>query len=409
GWFASDKENWENKDIYEEIRIFKHEKYNDWNIRVNFIDSIYELKEPKTFIFGYQATPVKPVLENYRHLSFWYVWHWARGYLDPIPGEEVILNPTSKSKLQDVLKIKDNNYPLLVLAGGARALCDYKGHILPEQWLYSKEWSGIKDERINFPKNNWAGHVYYGPARLDTSFQDFMVYYINQLIENYNIYGFYFDGAGSPLWSAREFLKRVYKLIKKKYPENVFIVVHSSTSLRSPVLAFADFQVNGENFNAGRLKVGAHYTEVLPVDRIFAEYTPTPWGWIPYFLPEFDEYYRELIAPTREMIALLKVHDVSISGAWCHYPTFQHFRNVIKDFGIGETDFIGYWKNPISHTNPEIKISVYKHIKEKKILLFVSNLTDKVQETQISIDKEKIGFSPTEFTDIENDFPLTLN
>ncbi|GEM_PF-4455568 len=406
-WFASDKENWENQKLYEEVRIFRHKSYNDWNIRINFIDSLYELNQTKTIVFGYQATPVKPMPEKYKHLSFKIIWHWARGYLDPIPGEAVTLNPKTKTTLEKAVKCEaEDTIPLLALAGGACAHSDYQGYVLPERWLYAEEWSGEKDTRINFPLNDWAGHVYYGPARLDTSFQDFMVYYINELIEKYNIQGIYFDGHGSPLWAARDFLKRVYKLFRRRHPEQTFILVHSSTQLQSPVLAFADFQWNGENFNAGILRVGAHYTEVLPIDRILAEYTGRQWGWVPYFLPELDEYYRKLIAPTREMIALLQVHDVFISGAWCHYPTFNHFKKVMREFDIADTVFSGYWEQPVFHTNSQVKISIYRHRKGKKILLFAANLTDKIQETVVSLDRRKLGFSPDYVRDVENDFPL---
>ncbi len=410
GWFAEQgsEKTWKNSRPYEELRLFKHNTHNDWNIRVNFIDSEYELTEELVFVFGYQATPVKPMPEEYRHLNFNIIWHWGRGYLDPIKGEHVTLNPGNTASTQEVLEspARRDIHSLPVLAGGARALSDYKGNVLPEQWLYSEEWSGRKDDRINFPNNNWAGHVYYGPARLNTSFQDFMVYYINELIQEHDLQGIYFDGHGGPLWAGREFLKRVYKLFRQRHPEQTHIFVHSSTNLVSPLLAFADFHWNGENLNAGRLRVGAHYTEVLPIDRIFAEYTGRQWGWVPHFLPELDAHHRKLIAPTREMIALLQVHDVVLSGAWCHSPTYNNFKNPFKEFGIGKTDFTGYWENPVRHNNPEIKISLYKHREVNKTLLFVSNLTDKIQETTLTLDGEQLGFSPGNVTDIENDFPL---
>lgn len=413
GWFAEEgsESTWKNTRRYEELRLFRHNKYNEWNIRINFIDSSYELKEELVFVFGYQATPVKPLPEKYRDVDFNIIWHWARGYLDPIPGEFVSLSPGNKAKLNEVLKeqVSNNTHKLLALAGGAHALSDYNGHVIPEHYLYSEEWTGQKDQRINFPPNNWAGHVYYGPARLDTSFQDFMVYYINELIEKYNLQGIYFDGHGGPLWASREFLKRVYKLFRKKHPGQTYILVHSSTHLISPVLAFADFQWNGENFNAGRLRVKAHYTEVLPIDRIFAEYTGKQWGWVPYFLPELDEYHRKLIEPTREMIALLQVHDVLLCGAWCHSPTMRNFKRALKGFGIGDTEFTGYWEKPVCHTNPNIKISVYKHKSENKALLFVSNLTPEIQETTVFLSKENFGFLPVSAMDIENEFPLFIS
>jgi len=78
----------------------------------------------------------------------------------------------------------------------------------------------------------------------------------------------------------------------------------------------------------------------------------------------------------------------------------------MREFDIADTVFSGYWEQPVFHTNSQVKISIYRHRKGKKILLFAANLTDKIQETVVSLDRRKLGFSPDYVRDVENDFPL---
>ncbi|MCF7855162.1 MAG: DUF6067 family protein [Candidatus Pacebacteria bacterium] len=408
-WFAQDQDGYEISQPHTLLRLFKSETYADWNIRVNFIDTAYLLKGEKTFVFGYEATPVKPMPRQFRDERFPFVWHWGRGYLDPIPGAFVNLGGGNrKTSLEKVFE--SNPDYLLVLAGGAGAESDYQGQVLSEQWLYSQEWRGTKHTRINYPKNNWAGHVYYhgGGGGLDTSYQDFMVYYINEVLQKHRMDGIYFDGHGGPMWSAREFLKRVYKLFRKVHPEQTRILVHSSTRILIPVIGFADFHLNGEQYNSGRLRVGAHYTDVLPIDRIMAEFRGEPWGTVPAFLPELDAIHRKLIAPTREMIALLQVHDVLLTGAWCNSNVYRAYKSAINRFGIAESDFTGYWEDAVSHSDSEIKVSVYRHRTQDKWLLFISNLTPKARTTIVKLSADTLGFEPERIEDLENNFELPV-
>ena len=117
---------------------------------------------------------------------------------------------------------------------------------------------------------------------------------------------------------------------------------------------------------------------------------------------------RGLVAPTREMIALLQLHDVVLSGAWCHSPTFAAFRAALDRFGVADADFTGYWEQPVAHTHPSVKISRYRHRNLKQGLLFISNLTPAIQEVALDLGAASLGFTPSRAEDIEHAYPLAL-
>lgn len=406
-WFAESAKNWHNTFPSAQIQVKNTEKENI--IRINLVDSAMPLDTPLEIEFGIQATPVKPYPRSLREWSFTLNTWWAKGFVYPEPQLlEKGYSPKWYPITQDNVQPHNKNMRLLWSAIGPYAKCFSSGKVNSDYYVYYDEWKADPDEKIEttFPSDQWMGAVAFGWVCPRSSFADYYVWKIGKVIKNYNLKGLYTDGVCSEcrnpahgcgyvvadgnrkpedrIFASREVMKRVYTLLREQSPEQTYWM-NSANSIMPPLYAFNDFYLNGEYCNGGRMKVMDMYSKVLSPERIAAEYMGSQWGVAQYMLIMLSDDNAILPGPQRDLLALIMPHDVQGLGV-------STATSILRRFNAGDAQFVGYWKKDKAVTcrDSEILVSYYQHDNKSKVLVIVSNLTDQVKETEMTVDSIKL-------------------
>lgn len=129
-----------------------------------------------------------------------------------------------------------------------------------------------------------------------------------------------------------------------------------------PVLAYEDCYLDGENFMS---QIKESYLDIMPLEMFRAEFVGRQWGLQAFFIPEFDSKARAKVTPTRELLAILILHD---TGVWppdrCNVKEVQETYDKLAAFGYGDADFIPYSDSdaepPAATDMKGVYVSVYK-------------------------------------------------
>ena len=426
-WFAESTKNWHN--MFPEARIQVKNTDKENIIRINLVDSSLSLDKPLEIVFGFQATPVKPYPRSMREWQFNLNHVWSKGfaYPEPQPLEDGYSSkwfPITKEKVQPVNK----SMQLLWFASAIQPKCFLSGKINPDYYVYYDEWKTNPDEKIetNFPPNVWQGAVYYTDVCQNSSFRDYYMWKAQKVIKDYGLKGIYTDGVCSgcknpmhpcgymdrdgnisyetKIFAARELSKRIYLLLREQSPEQTYWM-NSANSILPPIYAFNDLYLNGEYCNAGRMKVTDYYSKVLSPDRIAAEYMGSQWGVAQYMLVMLSGEYAKLPGPQRDLLALIMPHDVQAMGAVA--------TSMLRKFNAGDSQFTGYWKKDkfIGCGDAEILVSYYQHDNKNKVLAILSNLSDKIKDTEMIVNSVKLfqKYSRVVVKDFESGRDMIVN
>jgi len=213
-------------------------------------------------------------------------------------------------------------------------------------------------------------------------------------LDNIRPYGAYAPEAGLgfrnaagawrdyPIGGYRELLRAVRAQLLRS-DANAVVIAHSSSEVIPPMLAFADAYVDGEQF---RGKVKDDYLGVVSIEQFRAEFMGRQWGVAPVFLPEFPAEMAERTAPTRELMALLLVHDVAIWPLNCNLAEVERALAPLRRFGYQDSHFLPYFsaQRPARVVPPGLSVSAYES--ERGALLIIANLTHGAHGGQICID-----------------------
>jgi hypothetical protein len=270
---------------------------------------------------------------------------------------------------------------------------------------------------------------------------DFIVWKNKQFICSYGIDGVYHDltqpwgsdnlvsGCGYircgktrptyPILAYRELYRRMYSVLKsvlESLPKETFTMAHMSGNVVIPILAYDDSYLDGEHL-AGPIKKNenSNYLDVLSdpqdVDRIQSalehfriEFMGRQWGLMPFFLPEFDEKQSIEKGPTRLLMALLMIHDVSPWANNCNIDALNDAWKALRDFDYYESDFIPYFdprppatftlnpKPPASDLNDNHHVYVSAYQRPNKRTLFVIANFDKVERVgKLRMNLQRLG------------------
>ncbi|MHC4874134.1 MAG: glycoside hydrolase domain-containing protein [Planctomycetota bacterium] len=279
----------------------------------------------RTFEFGLQATPVKPLPADY-HSSFTSNWsdsgkslfqrHKKRNdfttvWLNSRKFMKYICDPAGVD--YEMLKEGvDNSHASGVPAIPYFAPISFSEDIREEHIDFHHEW-------MNKPARKWKSGSVQTRACMNSSYLNWMLWNFQKTIQNAGADGLYFDGGvpigcinsehgcgwidskgtsrlSFPVLKVREFMKRsatmVYQEVQKrkkagvKYPGDVNYVIwaHLSGAVMMPVHSFVTSFFCGEWFK-GPIKSGKSYADLLTVDTFLPRYISTPWGVPNFFLP----------------------------------------------------------------------------------------------------------------------------
>jgi hypothetical protein len=413
-WFSESPKGWAIADRESTLQVEVGERV--CSLRICLADRPLVVAGPWRTVFGLMATPVRPMPPGWRD---WLIplnqsnpWSsWAPGFNNlsgtDDPGTLMPKDaPAMKVWIEEVRQrglptpflpqrepVKVIPYSQIVFWSGK-----YRdGMPAPEIMAFGPEWSNAA--RPPGPRREPDAQIplkeYYWVCP-QSSFADYYLYKLDQLIDATGIDGIYIDGpwntCSNPLhgcgylddqgqwqreykiWPFRELLKRVYCLLHAKVKDPI-IHHHTSCWLCIPSISFSDMILDGEQYHDAGQKVEDHFLDIVPLDKWRAEHTGRQWGPAPFLLPDIPGQWCQSEAPTRELLLLTNLHDTGL------FPAGNNTRLVMRNyqarrmFGVADCDFRGYWGNAewVTCTPPEAKVSVYRQPDGSRCLLVVGN------------------------------------
>jgi hypothetical protein len=406
-WFCESAEMWPNSQSENAIEIVRSGQ--QVVLRLNLLAAGQKLPADWEFVFGLQATPVKPLPRNWRR------WRMSPGrsanveivWPTPTPdslryfGYPEAADPELFQKHVDDLHARGlKAAPYLCLT--------YIATPPPEWQYYRKVWEmgPVDSSPLLF---NW-NHIDALASPVGPGFADFIVWKNKEFVDRYGLDGLYHDCTGPytsanldaglgyrrdgrnhetcPLLGYRALYRRVYAMMKA-LPRETFTQAHMSSKVMIPALAYEDSYLDGEHLR-GRVKDS--YLEVLPLDTFRAEFMGRQWGVMPFFIPEFDAEQAKQVEPTRGLMALLMLHDVSPWPIWCNVAVVNEAFAALDEFGYVDADFIPYF-DPIPPATTDLKEvynSAYRRA-DGRALLIVGNLSREDRQGEIRINAHRLG------------------
>jgi len=244
----------------------------------------------------------------------------------------------------------------------------------------------------------------------NSRWQDYFIEGISRALEDYGFDGVYLDGtiepwgcanerhgcgyrtldgslkATYPIFAVRELMKRLYTIIQSK---GGIVNAHQSTCCVTPTLAFCHSYWDGEQFQGGELATEA--LQKLPLDTFRAEFMGKNFG-IPC---EFLVYEKPPDWTFERALAFTLLHDVLVRPLNLEeLELMSKIWKVMTDFGVSTAEWYPYWENErFLKLEPDyIKASFYQ--KKDKLLLVVSNLSDKQEvEGKVILDTTALKIS----------------
>lgn len=423
-WFCESDEGWPNGQSDHALEIVRSGK--EVVLRLNLLTKGQKLPADWRFVFGLQATPVKPLPKNWRR------WRMTPGrnanveIVWPSPVKHSLAYFGYPEAAEDALfsaYIRDLHTRGFVTAP---YLClTYTTAGSPEWRYYHKVWEmGCTDPSPFDFGWTWASEM-ASPA--GKGYADFIVWKNKQFVDRFGIDGLYHDctnpyfsqntdaGVGylrdgvrrnaSPILGYRSLYRRMYAVMKA-LPRPTFTMAHMSSNVTIPVLAYEDACLDGEHF-VGRVKES--YLDLITLDHFRAEFMGRQWGFMPFFLPEFRPPYSDQVEPTRGLMALLMLHDVSLWPIWCNTKVANESLEALDEFGYVESEFLPYF-DPTPPGVTEMKdvyISAYKR-SDGRALLVVGNVGKEDRSGEVQINLERIGLKPRSVLSWPDKQPLEL-
>ena len=410
-WFCESDQYWPHGTQPDAIQIVRSD--GEVTLRLNILAPGEKLPSNWRFVFGIQATPVKPLPEGWRkwRLNKNIVIPWPHPVEDSLKyfGYPEAANPQAFSQM--VERYHDQGKKVAIYS-----CLTHLSAAAPEWDFFGKTWSSGQGYSFSADVANYgAPFVKVSPSAL--GFADFIVWKNKQFIERYGLDGLYHDntvpypsahldaGCGylragkayptHPILAYRELYRRIYAVMKSQ-PHETLLIAHVSPFVTSPILAYEDMYVIGENF---RDQVEESYMDVITLDQFRAAYMGRQWGLISTFIPGLRgdriDYYKKAVRPTRGLMALLMLHDVTPWPTLCNVAVLEEAWKALDEFDHIEAEFLPYWQilPPASTDMEDVYASAYKRA-DGQVLLIVANLGDADLTGRLRLHLTPLGFAP---------------
>lgn len=386
-------------------------------LRIHVINVPTTLDGPLKIGFGLQATPVKPRPPGARG--------WRLGNL----GTADTLEHPSRGNLQ------------IIWPNGNMLAYGYPWPRDPETFrkrvdeLHAKSIRVVPYVNLNFLAVPTPEFAYYSPDWLDSArcfnsgdvaqmggatlgacpsvpaWRDFIAFKLATFVDEFGVDGIYVDcwnpasclveehGCGwrddkgilrgrFSILGSREVVRRARQILTDRRPE-AHIMIHMSTSVCIPMLAFADSMLDGEQYQAATKDPKDDYLNIVPLDKWRAQNTGLQWGVLPYFLPEFAGENRAKTYPTGRLVGLMLAHDCSPWPIWCNSQVVFDAWDAVDAFGVVDAEFMPYWKpNGVRSHQNDVVVSVYR--RPGTALLVVLNTSLDEAEATLEIESRRL-------------------
>ncbi len=113
------------------------------------------------------------------------------------------------------------------------------------------------------------------------------------------------------------------------------------------------------------------------------------------------------IEPTRGLMALLMIHDVSPWVSYCNVAVMNEALSALDAFGHVDADFVGYFeKEPPAITDmPDVYTSVYKR-RDGCSLLIIANLSKTDRHGEVRVNLTRLDLKRASFMNWPDKQPL---
>ena len=325
-------------------------------VTVRLIAKPTTLDGSRTYGFGLMATPSRPRPADARH------WRLTPA---PRPTFDIVWPNNNLTHYGYTIPIDPAGFKQRVSDGHAKGMLtipyinlNYVSDGVPEWKYYGDGWSD--HVRATTPSDVAAmGYASMGTCPAMIHWQDFILFRINEMLDQYQVDGIYIDcwgpypctaepcgwsdAAGKrhgthPIRGYREILRRVYALFREKRPD-ARLMIHMSSQVDAPLLSFTDTILDGEQFRDGTL--AADYLDVLPPDAFRAEFMGLNHGPVDFFLPELRE--PNLTTGTTNLAPYLLLHDVQPWPIWSDNSIWRKLYDGLDAVGWVDAEFHPYW------------------------------------------------------------------
>ena len=400
--------NWSNptKECYH----IKTNKNGEKTLEVSFIGKKALIKKTTHFEFGLHSNPVKPLPKEYRSWRIypakpWNIMHpWQIDKkIKKYPGMTGFYTPIHTSMddfRREVKKFTDQGAiftlyvnPLLVSPDST----EYK--------IFWRDW-----------ENPYNGY----PQCPNSSFTDFTIWHVSELIKHGNLESVYVDSMGAvncynprhgcgyrdekgevcltyPILGMRNYMKRIYSLLHangRNHQKNL-LWAHTSSRNCLAFSAFLDFQCSGEEVEH-KMMTEPNYLLVYPLEQFQILFNKGS-GTVPLMLTGLGrcgpKEWRYVKKYNDQVMQLSLLHDTLI---WCNtcdqnYISKKYYAALDK-FGYSDKscEFFRYQTQKIIVSpNPDIHVSVYRL--KNKAFAIVGNWQNKERTIQVTIDKKALN------------------
>lgn len=422
-WFTESSEPWDDPRRADSIQIVR--RGDVALLRVEPIASGRKLKSPWRFAFGLQASPVRPVVPDWRRLRL----SGAPGtaYLIWTNPKEMIWFGYPQARDPKALKAK--------IAGMHKrrvTVVPYSCPFLfpldcPESKLYGVEWVRLGEgDSGSADVVRMGGCAQYVPPS-SPHYMEFTLWAHERFVREIGWDGLYFDhstvkaldfepaGCGYvrdgvrmptyPMRATREMLKRMYVMLKTLSPDN-WLMIHTSGRATLPLHGFADIRALGEDLGM-RLSKKPNYHDILTEAEWRAIQCGHAYGFSNVMLPKLPSRTWEDPVPTEQLMGLILLYNTDLWGGYSHGPSRGAMRRACDRFGIIAARFTPFWQKPplVKATAQSVRVSVYQQ-PGRAMLVLVNKSTDAVT-TRVTFDAARLGLKPNApWHDLLTDEPL---
>ncbi len=207
-----------------------------------------------------------------------------------------------------------------------------------------------------------------------------------------------------PVFGSREFMKRLYVIVKSRRPDNV-IDLHSSFFFNPSAIAYSDVLWTGEQWHHLRGRGAEHIPDELTFDRFFAQFTGIQPGiainTLAYRLgSQIDVSAVTLLfdVPTRPSTGnydqVRRDRSGAVTPSENYFGRISHFWKLRRrEFEPDEKAKKHFFYNNAEYVTvspEECYVTLLAHSKNGTIAM-VSNLSRKTQDVKVKLNLEKLG------------------
>ena len=414
-WFCESEREFATADANRVIEVVPGK--DETVLRVRFVDKAVDL--PKTWVFGLEATPVKPFDRNWNKNHVMHspqmgvgitikrpeVWWTAQrafpnGNVDAEIAKAAAAGVKTIAFHEDWIPIQNNATSALAdfrpivekcHKAGMKVLA-YDGYELSP---LDPEWGRHHDDWIAIDQNGRPLSYWYRPPAqrdfrscLGCGYGETWLKRVKKAYVDLGVDGYYLDGTVCPwmcynerhgcgwrdekgklrctypIFAIRKVMRELYEFVDAR---GGVINAHQSGYTCPATLAFAHSYWDGEQLATSKtLDIRKEHD----LEKFRAEFMGrnhgVPCEFLCYPVPGKWTY--------DDAIALTLVHDVFVRP--CGFVNADYFAPLWKrldDFGIVEAEWLPYWEKPLEVSPDCVKASVYR--KGGKSLAVVSNLS----------------------------------